>query len=188
MVAGAKVLSQIFGRSDYSTRMNKYCVVGGLALITLIGGLGCNEAGNSQPVTTESQALKPSANPSPKDSLRSLTHQQLAERIMSITGADKMGDQMIAAMTQQLSNGPAAKTIAPVMEKMRAEMPALTKLLIPIYAKRFSKDEMIDLIAFYESKSGKAMIEKMPLLMQDAMQLSQTWAKDFMSKEMPQPE
>ena len=44
------------------------------------------------------------------------------------------------------------------------------KEIIPIYAKYFSEDDILQLIAFYETPLGQKMIEVMPQLTMDSMQ------------------
>ena len=49
------------------------------------------------------------------------------------------------------------------------------KEIIPIYAKYFSEDDILQLIAFYETPLGQKMIEVMPQLTMDSMQVSMRW-------------
>lgn len=51
-----------------------------------------------------------------------------------------------------------------------------------IYQKHFTQKEVDDLLQFYKTDSGKAMVEKMPAVMQDSMQFSQTMMVNVMPK------
>lgn len=45
--------------------------------------------------------------------------------------------------------------------------------LIDVYLKHYTEKELNDLLAFYNSESGKALVEKMPLVMQDSSSITQ---------------
>ena len=53
----------------------------------------------------------------------------------------------------------------------------LVELLVPVYDRHFSRDEILQLIEFYEGPVGKKLVEKLPLLQQDAMGVGQRWAQ-----------
>jgi hypothetical protein len=54
--------------------------------------------------------------------------------------------------------------------------------MIDIYTKHFSEHEVQGLIAFYSSDIGRSMTEKMPLVTQDSMLISQDMIKGLMPK------
>ncbi len=54
--------------------------------------------------------------------------------------------------------------------------------MIDIYIKHYSETEINDLLKFYSTDSGKAIISKMPLVMHDSMLVSQSMIKDFMPR------
>jgi hypothetical protein len=53
----------------------------------------------------------------------------------------------------------------------------LVELMIPVYERHFTHDEIRELIKIYESPIGQALVRKQPLLMQDAMSVGETWGK-----------
>lgn len=59
------------------------------------------------------------------------------------------------------------------IESIRPE--DLTNLVIPIYEKHFTQDEIRELIAFYRSPIGTKMISVLPQLTQESMQAGQEW-------------
>lgn len=71
-----------------------------------------------------------------------------------------------------------------VIELTRTEMnwSTLEGPLTDIYVKNFSQKELDDIIAFYNSESGKSMIEKMPGITRESMQLSQGIMANLMPK------
>ena len=54
--------------------------------------------------------------------------------------------------------------------------------MVDIYLKHYTEKELEDLLAFYNTDSGKAMIKKMPLVMQESMMISQSMLMEFMPK------
>lgn len=62
----------------------------------------------------------------------------------------------------------------------------LTTMLVPVYAKYLTIEDLKEIIEFYESPVGQKFAEKTPLIMQESMQIGQEWGKkvgeDFMEK------
>ena len=58
----------------------------------------------------------------------------------------------------------------------------LIKRIIPVYMKNFSEKEIDDLLAFYQTTTGKAMIEKMPLILQESMSIGENWGRELAQK------
>ena len=54
--------------------------------------------------------------------------------------------------------------------------------MIEVYSNHFTEEEVKGLITFYESDTGKSMVRKMPMIMQDSMLVSQELMKDFLPK------
>lgn len=50
----------------------------------------------------------------------------------------------------------------------------LNEEMVDIYNKNFTHDEILDLIAFYESPTGKKLIEKNPIISAELLQVMQT--------------
>jgi hypothetical protein len=97
-------------------------------------------------------------------------------KLMELTGAGELGRQM----QEQLL--PAIKASEPkVPERFWTELMAelnpneLVEMLVPIYDKHFTQEEIRDLIRFYESPSGRKMIRVMPEILRESMQMGQTW-------------
>ncbi|WP_462172132.1 DUF2059 domain-containing protein [Pseudoalteromonas xiamenensis] len=61
------------------------------------------------------------------------------------------------------------------MDKMRAD-------IIDVYLKHYTEKEIADMLAFYESESGRSMLTKMPQVMSDTMQVSMKMAQNFLPK------
>jgi hypothetical protein len=55
----------------------------------------------------------------------------------------------------------------------------LVQLIIPIYDRHFSHEEIKDIIKFYETPTGKKMVEKLPLITQESMNAGQQWGMEI---------
>ena len=79
------------------------------------------------------------------------------------------------------------------MRKGRSEVPwddfmaefdinEFIEMIIPIYEKHFTHEEIKQLIAFYESPIGKKMIKVQPQLMMDSMTAGEEWGKKLIKR------
>jgi hypothetical protein len=119
-----------------------------------------------------------------------LTPQKRAdiEQLLQMTGALAMGKQMsamvVGQMTQMLRK---ARPDIPdrVIEILPEEvdgiitdnMGNLKELVIPLYHKHFTADDIKGLMRFYASPLGQKTIQAMPLLMNESMQVGQQWGQ-----------
>ena len=111
------------------------------------------------------------------------------QELMAVTKTQKMLDatwtQMDGWMQVSLKEAMAGETLNAEQEKiaedMRSQVIALLKEdmswsslesdFIDIYQKSFTQKEVDDMLAFYKSEAGQAVIAKMPLVMQNSMQV-----------------
>lgn len=64
----------------------------------------------------------------------------------------------------------------------------LVQKLIPIYSKHFTEQEIVDLLNFYITSTGKKMIDKMPVILQESMEIGRKWGIELaqkIEKEIP---
>jgi len=108
-------------------------------------------------------------------------------------GAFGQMDHLMDMTMKQASEG---RQLTPEQQKivddMRAKMVALVKdsmnwdafepKMEEIYRKSFSQSEMDGMIRFYRSPAGRAVIAKMPVVMQNTMQVMQEMMADLMPK------
>ena len=60
----------------------------------------------------------------------------------------------------------------------------LVNLVVPIYAKYFTDDDIKGMMAFYNSPVGKKLIANLPLITQESMQVGGAWGKQLSDKIM----
>jgi hypothetical protein len=150
-----------------------------LSLMTAAGGTGCASAGPPAPCapTTTAAGTAP-------DDLDKLTDEQLARRLMELTGAANLGKQMGTAMAEQMKKMPGMP--AGFMDRFSANIhpDELTALLVPIYVKELDHETLLAVVRFYETKSGRVLIGKLPLLTQESMEVGKQWGGALAKKTL----
>ena len=98
--------------------------------------------------------------------------------LLASTDARKIADQMLESMTGSLgSNGdPAFAGIWDSVAK-RIDWTEVTELMVPIYAKHFTQEEIDAIVAFYKSPAGRQYLAKMPAIMQEFFPAYMEWSK-----------
>jgi uncharacterized protein len=107
----------------------------------------------------------------------------LARELLEAAGGQQMGAQVIRQMVESLAaTQPQARP--ELWDELLAEVdPAeLVELVVPVYVKHLTAEEMEAAIAFYRSPMGQSMLSKMPLVMEESMRLGQEWGTDVMQR------
>jgi N-glycosylase/DNA lyase len=103
--------------------------------------------------------------------------------LLEVTGSGKLGVQavqnMIASYRQNLPSVP-EEFWSEFMKEVNTEV--LTTMVIPIYDKYYSLEELNAIIAFYKTPIGKKVIATLPQIMQESMQAGQSWGKEVGEK------
>jgi hypothetical protein len=103
--------------------------------------------------------------------------------LMDKTGTSEMAEQ---AMNQML---PVIKRMIPsasdefwaeFMEEVKPE--DLVTMIIPIYQRHFSQEDIDAVNAFYDTKAGKNFIRSQPLIMQESLIVGQAWSQAIVQK------
>ena len=117
------------------------------------------------------------------------------ERLLVITKAsammDQMFDQMKGMMAQQTpaemtpeQRASYQKGQAKVMDLVKDTISwdKMRPQYIKLYSETFTEPEIDGMLTFYESPSGKAVLDKMPVLMQKSMTLASAQMQDVVPK------
>lgn len=125
--------------------------------------------------------------------------EQSIKQLLAVTEAHKFADDVIAQykffinnITQKALKGKSPNqkqkiVIANMNEKIMAivhnEMAwnKLEPLYIRLYKETFTEEEVVGMLSFYETPAGKALLSKMPALLQNAM----TECRNMMSASLP---
>lgn len=112
--------------------------------------------------------------PADPDAEKSTLVRQLLERM----GA---ADQLVAAMEAGLPAQRAANPRIPAvfwdrfLAEARERRGELVDSLVPIYTRTFTIDDLRAIVAFYDSPTGRRLLETQPALMREATALGQAW-------------
>ena len=112
-------------------------------------------------------------------------------KLMRLSGMDDMILQMISmilqmqmpAMQEELgedSDFPLEEYFERVQQ--RFDVDSLLYQMIPIYSEIYSKEEMMELVAFYETPVGKKLSRSLTDIMQEFMNECQTWVEAIAEK------
>ena len=110
--------------------------------------------------------------------------QEKVRRLMALTGAEDTGKQMLDLMTshfEQLSSIPPG-----FMEKFRevAQQESIVDMLVPVYMKHFSEEDLDAAITFHESPAGKRFLAAQPLVLQEAKEVGEQWGVRLAEKTL----
>jgi hypothetical protein len=104
------------------------------------------------------------------------THREAVARLMEVTHVRQMVEQSSEAMlNSQIEQMPQLAPYASVFREFYKEQLAwdvLEPQYTQLYLDVFSEKELRDMIAFYESPLGQAMLAKMPILMQKSNEIA----------------
>jgi len=133
-----------------------------------------NPVPSSEPAQTSIAALKAG-----DSALRQHSKEQLAERLIQASGGDKLGLQIFDQIMAQFSQSGMVKP--ELLDRLRAKTnpSELVKLIVPIYTKHLTDNEMIEMIEFYETPTGKSVVSKLPVIAQESMMVGQTWGANL---------
>jgi hypothetical protein len=105
------------------------------------------------------------------------------KELMDKTGT---GEMAVQAMNQML---PVIKQMVPEasdqfwVEFMKEVNPEdLVTMIIPIYQRHFSQEDIDAVNAFYDTKAGQNFISSQPLIMQESMMVGQAWSQAIVQK------
>ena len=98
--------------------------------------------------------------------------------LLEMSGAGKIGVQvmenMIVSFKKSTPNVP-NDFWDEFMKDVKPE--TLITLMIPVYAKHYTDEDVIQLIEFYRTPLGKKVIEKLPLISQESYVVGAEWGK-----------
>lgn len=112
-------------------------------------------------------------------------------RLLELTGASKQAIQMANMVSSQFleiirkaNPDVPPRSIEVAKELLNEEFTrtfeapdGLTPELVAIYAKHFTHDEVLGLIAFYETELGRKTVATLPLLMQESAAVGEKWGQ-----------
>jgi hypothetical protein len=99
-------------------------------------------------------------------------------QLLLVTGASElMVTSIEASMPLQRAANPEVPDVfwEEFAARLRRDVDRFIEILVPLYDKYLTLDEIRQLIAFYESPLGRRLVEVQPLLAQESMLAGQQW-------------
>ena len=105
------------------------------------------------------------------------------KELLVLTGSAQLGKQVASQMFDSFEKM-YPQVPAEFWNEFKKEMKTddLINLMVPIYKKYYTHDEIKDLIKFYKTPIGQKTISVMPSVTQDAMAAGQTWGQEIAMK------
>ncbi len=129
--------------------------------------------------------------PASEESVRRLMVAMESRKALD-TALGMIDSSMDMGIKNALNGKPVSEKAQQVIDEMRVKMSEVFKeslawkdmepLFIQVYRRSLTQDEVNGMLAFYESPAGKAVIRKMPLVMQNTTQLMQERMRAVMPK------
>lgn len=110
---------------------------------------------------------------------------QLAHKIIDISGAGHAFDPIVPSVFQQTfsifiqQNPDLQKPLADTMNALRPEFekrqPEVIEILARAYASHFTEAEMKEILAFYNTATGKKLVSDLPKVLQESFVEAKEW-------------
>lgn len=124
------------------------------------------------------------------------TKQQKIDELINVMNMDAMVDSMYGQVEGMMKNMSAQMGVKPseqaIFDKYYADMTNVLKsemswekmqpMMVNVYDKHFKEQEIADMLAFYKTETGQKILKKMPVVMQESMQMSQSLIQDAMPR------
>lgn len=111
--------------------------------------------------------------------------ERLAKELLEVSSGTAMGMQV---MHQMIGSFAAAFPDVPqeFWDNFAKEVDPkeLEELILPIYVKHLTAEEMEAAIAFYRTPEGQSILRKMPLVVQESIQVGQQWGERLSQRVM----
>jgi hypothetical protein len=122
-----------------------------------------------------------------KELLRAMESEKLVDATL-----EQVDELIQAAMKNALSGRKINPMQQKIIDDMRSKINALFKeqmkwdalepAFVDIYRRSFSQQEIDGMLLFYKSETGRAVVTKMPVVMQHAMRFTQNLMSDLLQK------
>jgi hypothetical protein len=105
--------------------------------------------------------------------------------LLDVTGSGKLGAQV---MTQMMGN--MKRSMPNVPERFwndfmkEVHTGELVDLIVPVYDRNLSHDDVKELIRFYESPTGKKFVSVLPQITQESMVVGEKWGRELAERVM----
>jgi hypothetical protein len=106
-------------------------------------------------------------------------------KLLKITGSGELGQQVMGQMMANFK-----KSMPQVPEKFwndfmkEVHTEELIDLIVPVYDRNLTHDDVKELIKFYETPTGKKFVSVLPKITQESMAVGEKWGRDLAIRVM----
>lgn len=106
-------------------------------------------------------------------------------KLLTITGSGELGQQVMGQMMANFK-----KSMPQVPEKFWSDFmkevhtSELVDLIVPVYDRNLTHDDVKELIRFYETPTGKKFVAVLPKITQESMSVGEKWGRDLAMRVM----
>jgi len=103
-----------------------------------------------------------------------------ALRLVRMSGSTDAGLQMMSSMMEQF-RGMVPQVPAEFWDRMleRLDTEELERLVVEVWDRHFTHQDIIEIIAFYESPVGRKLVRKQPEILAESMEAGQRWGEQI---------
>jgi hypothetical protein len=113
-----------------------------------------------------------------------MSDEQLARKMLDLTGAASLGKQVLDSMSDTFAKMPGLPAGFMDRFKANAHPEELIELIVPIYLKNFDRKTMMSAIRYYQSEGGQALVAKLPMVTKESIEAGRTWGQKLAAKTL----
>jgi hypothetical protein len=113
-----------------------------------------------------------------------LSDEQMARKMLELTGAAALGKQIMDSMSDSLAKTSGLPPGFMDRFKANARPEELVELIVPIYLKNFDRKTMISAIRYYQSPGGQALLAKLPTATKESIEAGREWGQELAKKTL----
>ncbi len=132
--------------------------------------------------STQSQAPCPAA--PADDALKQMSNEQLARKMLELTGSAKLGQQVMQSMGESLQKMPGMPSGFMAKLAANAKPDDLVNLLVPIYVRNYDRDTMIGAIHYYQTDAGRSLIAHLPDVTRESSAAGKEWGRQLAQRTL----
>ena len=104
--------------------------------------------------------------------------EEKVRELLLVTGAEALGRQVMDSMMEDFSSIYSSVSDR-FWEEFRSEIQPdeLTTMMVPVYQKHLTAEEVDELIRFFSTPVGRSFIKKQPGIMTDSMKIGADWGE-----------
>lgn len=115
------------------------------------------------------------------------TYKEVLKELMTKQGSNETFTTVVKQMIDMFKTQEGSAVPEKFWDEMEKEMTEsgieeLTVMLVPVYKKHLTIEDLQEIIAFYNTPIGRKYAEKTPFITQESMQAGQTWGMEIGTK------